>query len=161
MHTKLAMRLLPVIVMTGFVLAGTLDSAPAIAKGYYGSQQVTLQPGIWKIDVAHSNFGPDYSTLVIERGDAPSGATSSTGRFVTLTGGNVYLATAPEGNAKKIDYSDLKDMNLLQVGENAQWIDNCGFNCQSGFTDRRLTIRFRNVNGGMPDMSNLVVFNRK
>jgi hypothetical protein len=62
--------------------------------------------------------------------------------------------------AKKIDYSDWRGMKLVQVGENAQSIDPCQ-SCQLGLAEHRLTLRFKSVNGGMPKMNDVVVFNAK
>ena len=145
------------------VLAGSLASAPpASAKGYYSDSTTTLSPGAWKIDVAKSHFGPDYSTIVIERADTSSGAHSASGNFVVISNGNVYLATAPEGyGAKNVDYSGWKDMRLVQVGEKAQSIDPCMFRCLTGVVERWMTLRFRNIDAGMPELRSAVALNAK
>jgi hypothetical protein len=51
-------------------------------------------------------------------------------------------------------------MKLVQVGENAQSIDPCQ-SCQLGSAEKKLTLRFKSVNGGMPKMENVVVLNAK
>ena len=163
MHSKLTTVSMLGATITSLILAGSLASAPpASARGYYSSSTITLSAGAWKIDAAHSHFGPDYSTMVIERASASSGDNAGSNTFVVVTDGKVYLATAAEAfasnGAKKIDYSDWKDMKLVQVGENAQSIDPCQ-TCLSGLAEKRLTLRFKSVNGGMPKMENVVVFN--
>ena len=157
-------RRIVISTLTALGLAALASAPPATARGYYPSSAITLSPGAWKVDVAQSHFGPDYSTMVIERAIASSSDKTGSNTFVVITDGKVYLATAAEvfaaNGAKKIDYSDWKDMKLVQVGENAQSIDPCQ-TCQSGSAEKKLTLRFKSVNGGMPKMENVVVLNAK
>ncbi len=133
-------------IAASFVLAGTFALTPADARAATYAP-ITLSSGNWKIDVAKSKFGPERNTMVIERADASSsaGANGTSNTFVVIANGKVYIATSSEAydtissnGAKKIDYSRWKDMRLVQVGENAQ-----------------------SINGGMPEMGNVVVFNRR
>ena len=147
------------------VLAGAFALTPATAQaaGYAGTSPITVGSGHWKIDVAKSHFGPDRNTMVVERAGASSNADTASNTFVVIANGKVYLATSSEasnaGGVKKIDYNRWKDMKLVQVGDNAQALDHCGFRCQSGMSEDRLTLTFKSVNGGMPEMGNLVVLN--
>src|SRR5438874_9861274 len=87
-------------------LAALASAPPATARGYYPSSAITLSPGGWQVDVAQSHFGPDYSTMMIERANASSGDKAGSNIFVVVTDGKVYLATAAEvladHGAKKI-----------------------------------------------------------
>ena len=156
----------PIVIsaLAALVLAALASAPPVTARGYYSSSIITLSPGAWTVDVALSHFGPNYSTMAIKRANASSGDKAGSNTIVVITGGKVYLATAAEAfaanGAKKIDYSNWKDMKLVQVGENAQSIDPCQ-SCQSGSAEERLTLRFKSVNGGMPKMENVAVLNAK
>jgi hypothetical protein len=149
-----------------FVLAGTFTLTPANAENNSGKSPITLTSGQWKIDVAKSHFGPDRNTIVIERADTSGAdANGASNTFVVVANGKVYLATSSEAydtnGAKKIDYTRWKDMRLVQVGEDARSIDYCGLRCKSGVPENRLTLTFKSINGGMAEMSNVVVFNRR
>jgi hypothetical protein len=158
--------------MAALALSGALLLAPAISQaGYYsGTAPVTLSGGNWKIDPAKSHFGTDRNLMAIERtGSTPAAdANRATDTFVVVSAGKVYLATSSEAfdritanGVKRVDYSRWKDMKLIQVGENAQVIDHCGFRCQSGSPEDHLTLSFKSVNGGMPEMGSIVVFNKR
>ena len=108
---------------------------------------------LWKVDSARSHFGMGSNTLVLERVTGnpthPStDATSAAGTFLVISGGNVYLAeqeaadAAPRNGVRTVDYTRWRDMKIMQIGANVRSADTCGFRCQAGLTDNRMTLRF-------------------
>jgi len=159
-HTTLAAT------MAGVILAGSIILAPAISQAAgYAQMPIALSSGSWTINVAKSHFGTERNTMVLERASSAADAKGASSTFVVIAKGKVYLATAPEASdangIRKIDYGRWRDMKLVQVGENAQVIDPCGFRCQSGTAEDHLTLRFKSVNGGMPEMGSIVVLNQR
>jgi hypothetical protein len=57
-----------------------------------GFAQTTSPDGIWKIDLAKSQFGPRSNTLMIARDG--QGLNHSANPVIVISKGNVYLATA-------------------------------------------------------------------
>jgi hypothetical protein len=158
-HTTLAAT------MAGVILAGSTILAPAASQAGYAQMPIALGSGNWKIDVAKSHFGPERNTMVIERASSGGDAKDASNTFIVIANGKVYVATAPEASdangVRKVDYGHWRNMKLVQVGENAKSADLCGFQCQSGLVENRLTLSFKGVNGGMPEIGNFVVFNQE
>ncbi len=129
---------------------------------------------IWQINHAKSQFGPGANTLVLERasGKAMNQATDATGNpgtFLVISNGNVYLATdetaydpSAGGGFKKVDYTRWSDMKLVQIGEKVRSTEYCGFACQSGLPDKRMTLTFH-AKGADPSaqMGNILVLNTR
>ena len=129
---------------------------------------------IWKVDLARSTFSSGANTLVLERasGKATNQATDATGNpgtFLVISNGNVYLATdesaydpSAGGGFKKVDYTRWSDMKLVQIGEKVRSTEYCGFACQSGLPDKRMTLTFH-AKGADPSaqMGNILVLNTR
>jgi hypothetical protein len=128
---------------------------------------------IWKVDLAKSTFGPASNTLVLERasGKATQGmevkGTPAPGTFLVISNGKIYLAADESASdatsstgVRTVDYTAWKDMKLVQIGDHVRSTDYCGFRCQSGFPDRRMTLTFT-AKGVDPSrqMSNILVLN--
>ena len=154
--------------VAGFVLSGAVAFAPATSQAAYAGNPPVSITGSWKINVARSHFGPDRNSMVIDRAGTSDNSQDGSRTFVVISNGKVYLATSSEafdkitGNGvKKVDYSRWKDMKLVQVGENAKAADICSFRCQTGTAEDHLTLTFKSVNGGMPEMGNIVVLSKR
>ena len=128
---------------------------------------------IWKVNMAKSTFSPASNTLVLERAsgkatqgiDAKGNPPAST--FLVVSDGKVYLAendatSETSGNGiRTVDYTSWRDMKLVQIGDHVRSRDYCGFSCQSGLPDRRMTLTFT-AKGIDPSkqMSNVLVLNQ-
>ena len=110
---------------------------------------------IWKVDLAKSTFGSGANTLVLERasGKATQGmelkGTPAPGTFLVISNGKIYLAADESASdatsstgVRTVDYTAWKDMKLVQIGDKVRSADYCGFACQSGLPDRRMTLTF-------------------
>jgi hypothetical protein len=54
-------------------------------------------------------------------------------------------------------------MRLVQIGDKVRAVDYCGFRCQSGLPDNRMTITFHakdNIDMSKQPMHNVVVLNK-
>ena len=129
---------------------------------------------IWKVDQAKSTFGAGANRLVLERvsGKAAPGmelkGTPATGTFLVISNGKIYLAADESASdatsstgVRTVDYSAWKDMKLVQIGDHVRSTDNyCGFRCQSGLPERRMTLTFT-ANGDISkQMSTILVLNK-
>ena len=130
---------------------------------------------IWKVDQAKSTFGAGANRLVLERvsGKAAPGmelkGTPATGTFLVISNGKIYLAADESASdatsstgVRTVDYSAWKDMKLVQIGDHVRSTDYyCGFRCQSGLPERRMTLTFT-AKGVDPSrqMSNILVLNK-
>jgi hypothetical protein len=131
---------------------------------------------IWKINYEKSKFSSGSNTLVLERGSGQATSQSmnpkrdpSASTFLVISDGKVYLATdeaasdvSSSNGVRKVNYTLWRDMKLVQIGYNARSTDYCGFSCQSGQPDKRMTLTF-NAKGGDPSdqMRNVVVLNKQ
>jgi len=130
---------------------------------------------IWKVNLAKSTFGSGSNTLVLERAsgkatnqaiDANENPASST--FLVISNGKIFLAaddatyaTSSGKGVRTVDYTGWRDMKLVQIGEKVRSADHCGFACQAGLPDRRMTLTFTaNVDDVRKQMSNIVVLNK-
>ncbi len=129
---------------------------------------------IWKIDLAKSQFGPGSNTLVLERDSAKAtnpgiDAKGNPSTFLVISNGKVYLATDPSvsdatsGNVvKTVDYTRWSDMKIVQIGDKVRSTNYCGFACQAGLPDKRMTLTF--TAKGMDvskQMGNILVLNTR
>ncbi len=105
--------------------------------------------GIWKVDPANSKFSSGSATLTVER----TGSVNPTaGRFIVVSKGSVYLVTGATASdikgVKPVDYTGMmKDGKAVLIGTNARSADHCGFRCQTGLPDNRITLTFKAVEG--------------
>jgi len=113
---------------------------------------------IWKVDPAKSNFSSASATttLSIERVGA---ANPTAGRFIVISKNrSVYLVTGAAASdskgVKPVDYTGMmRDGKAVLLGTNAQSADHCGFRCQSGLPDNRMTLTFKAANGAAPQIN--------
>ena len=118
------------------------------------------EAGLWKINPALSKSNSRSSKLVIERAKATEG---TTGAFVVISRGNVYLAT-PAADAspgvKAADYGAWNGMKLTHIGRGVRAINDCGVGCRFGEVSDRLTVTFRNTGAASETMTNVLALNR-
>jgi hypothetical protein len=128
---------------------------------------------IWKVNLAKSKFSSSTNTLVLERDSAKASAQNIGGNtdsgantFLVIAHRKIYLATdeaasdASNRSVRTVDYTAWRGMKLVQIGEKVRPADICGFSCQAGLRDSRMTLTFTS-NGVDPSrqMSKIVVFN--
>ena len=124
--------------------------------------------GMWKVDITRSTFSSGANTLILQRYEGGAAAAQTgANAFLVVSNGKLYLATdeaAENGSSKgvtSIDYSRWRDMKLIEIGSEVHSPDNCGFRCQSGLPDPRMTLTFKATHGNPKDqMHDIVVFNR-
>jgi len=124
--------------------------------------------------LAKSTFGPGSNTLVLERGSgkATQGIDAkgdpAANAFLVVANGKIYLAATEAASdatsstgVRTVDYTAWKDMKLIQIGDKVRSANYCGFACQSGLPDRRMTLTFT-AKGGDPSkqMSTILVLNK-
>jgi hypothetical protein len=127
---------------------------------------------IWKVDLAKSTFSSGSNTLVLERASGKAGidakANPASGTFLVISNGNIYLAADESASdatsstgVRTVDYTGWKDMKLVQIGEKVRSADYCGFRCQSGLPDSRMTLTFTAKGGDVSkQMSTILVLNK-
>jgi len=131
---------------------------------------------VWKLNVEKSKFSSSANTLVMDRytgkmsgPDGDAKGVPAPKKFLIISNGKLYLATdataydALSGNgARAVDYTRWKDMNIVEIGDNVRSVDFCGFSCQRGLPDNRMTLTFK-AKGVDPRgmMGNEVVLNTK
>jgi len=129
---------------------------------------------IWKVDLAKSTFSSGSNTLVLERasGKATQGIDAkgdpAANAFLVVANGKIYLAAAEAASdatsstgVRTVDYAGWKDMKLMQIGDKVRSADTCGFACQGGLSDRRMTLTFSAKGGDVSkQMSTILVLNK-
>jgi hypothetical protein len=129
---------------------------------------------IWKVDLAKSTFGSGANRLVLERasGKATQGmelkGTPAPGTFLVISNGKIYLAADESASdatsstgVRTVDYTAWKDMKLVQIGDHVRSTDNyCGFRCQSGLPEGRMTLTFTAKGDVSKQMSTILVLNK-
>jgi hypothetical protein len=131
---------------------------------------------IWKVNYAKSKFSPSANTLVLERvsGKPAAAVIDANGKptgamFLLVSSSKIYLAmddaeyaSFSSNGARPVNYTPWGDMKLVQIGDNARSIDHCGFKCQSGLPEDRMTLTFttRGVDAS-GYMSNVLVLNTR
>jgi hypothetical protein len=131
---------------------------------------------IWKVNYAKSKFTSGANTLVLERdnGKATAAVIDAKGKptgatFLMVSSSKIYLAMDDAGyasfssnGARPVAYTPWGDMRLVQIGENVHRTDSCGFRCQSGLPDPRMTLAFTTKGvDASGHMSNVVVLNTR
>jgi hypothetical protein len=103
--------------------------------------------GMWKVDAAKSSFSSSSATLSIER---VSDATPGAGGVIVVSKGNVYLVTG----ATAFDAIGLQQVarmatqgKAVLIGRNARSRNVCGFRCQGGLPEPKITLNFKPVAG--------------
>ena len=140
------------------VFSLALLSAAALPQaGFAANSDV----GLWKIDPAHSKFNSGFATLTIERSQ---GVNPAAGSFVVISKGSVYLMTGAAASditgVKLVDYTGMtRDGKAVLIGTNAHATDLCGFRCQSGLPDNRVTLTFKAVDGRGQQINDMLALN--
>jgi hypothetical protein len=114
--------------------------------------------GIWKVDATKSSFSSGSATLSIER---VKDATPGAGAVIVVSKGNVYLvtgATAYDSRAiQQVDYARMATQGkAVLIGKNARSRDVCGFRCQSGLPEPKITLSFRPVTGADQHLNDML-----
>ena len=105
--------------------------------------------GTWKLHAAKSSFSSGSATLSLER---VANATPGAGGFIVVSNGNVYLVTgaiaSDRSNIQQVDYARMAtEGKAVLIGRNAQSRDVCGFRCQGGLPEPKITLSFKPVSG--------------
>jgi hypothetical protein len=127
--------------------------------------QTSSPSGVWKIDLANSQFGPRSNTLTIAK--AGPGLNQTAKPVIVISNGNVYLATgAPayetlSSNAfRTVGYTGSGSGKLLLIGTSAHTTNHCGFRCQSGLADDRpMTVTFNAVGASGQQVMDMLAAN--
>ncbi len=114
--------------------------------------------GVWKVDPAKSKFNSGFATITIERS---GGVNPAAGSFILISKGSVYLMTGAAASdikgVKQVDYTGMmRDGKAVLIGTNARSADYCGFRCQSGLPDNRVTLTFKAVEGKGPQINDML-----
>ena len=129
---------------------------------------------VWKVNFEKSKFSSGSNTLVLDRdnGKATTQGVDEKGNpsastFLIVSNGGIYLAmdeatyNATHNGVRTVAYPGMPGMKLVQIGYNVRYTNYCGFRCQSGFTDSRITVTFA-AKGIDPrgDMSTILAFEK-
>lgn len=136
--------------LTVLVLAAALPQA--------GLAATTSDDGIWKVDAAKSNFSSGSATLTIERAGTVNPAAGS---FIVISKGSVYLVTGATAydskGVQRVDYATMtREGKAVLIGTNARSTELCGFRCQGGLPEPRMTLSFRAVNGAGQQINDML-----
>ena len=128
---------------------------------------------VWKVNFEKSKFSSGSNTLVLDRDigkattqvDEKGNPTAST--LLIVSNGGIYLAmdeatyNATHDGVRTVAYPSMPGMKLVQIGDKVRSADYCGFRCQSGLPDRRMTLTFT-AKGVDPrgDMSTILAFEK-
>ena len=135
-----AARRIVVSTLAALILAATLPQVGFAAPS---------DAGIWTVKPAQSKVTSGSVTLTIERVEAVNPAAGS---FIVVSNGSVYLVTSATASdskgVKPVDYAGMmRDGKAVLIGKNARSMDYCGFRCQSGLPESRMTLTFKAVEG--------------
>jgi len=90
------------------------------------------------------------------------GVNPANGGFVAISNGSVYLITGAtrfrhQGRqAGRFTTGMMKDGKSRADRQNAQSADHCGFRCQSGLPDNRMTVTFKAVDGRAQQINDML-----
>jgi hypothetical protein len=142
--------------MTRFLATAALT---AVLLGSALSQALAADSdGIWKVDAAKSSFSSGAATLSIERvAEVASGA----GAFIVVSEGNVYLVTGASASdnrgTRQVDYDRMTTQGkAVLLGKNARSRDVCGFRCQGGLPERKISLSFQPVSGADQHLNDML-----
>ena len=136
--------------LTAFALAAALPQAGLAATG--------SDDGLWKVNAAKSSFRYGSATLTIERAKV---ANPAAGSFIVIIKGSVYRvtgATAKDGKrVRQVDYANMaKEGKAVLIGTNVRSAGLCGFRCQGGLPEPRMTLTFRAVIGAGQQINDML-----
>ncbi len=136
--------------LTALTLAAALPQA--------GLAATTSDDGIWKVDAAKSNFSSGSATLTLERAESVNPAAGS---FIVISKGSVYRvtgATASDGKGvQQVDYARMtREGKAVLIGTKVRSTGLCGFRCQSGLPEPRMTLTFRPTSGAGQQINDML-----
>jgi len=136
--------------LAALILAAALPTA--------GLAAATSDDGLWKINPVKSSFGSGAATLAIER---VASANPGAGSFIVVAKGSVYLVKrASVGDSKGIQPAEYAQMtregSAALIGTNARSADPCGFRCQGGLPESRMTLTFKAVEGAGQQINDML-----
>jgi len=137
--------------LTALALAAALPQAGLAASTSSGD-------GIWRVDAAKSSFNSGSAALTLERAESVNPAAGS---FIVISKGSVYRvtgATASDGKGvRQVDYARMtKEGAAVLIGTNARSADRCGFRCQGGLPEPRMTLTFKAVSGAGQQINDML-----
>jgi len=110
---------------------------------------------IWKVNIEKSKFSSGSNTLVLDRDNGKATTQGvdekgnpTAGTLLVVSHGRIYLAmdeatyNTTHNGVRTVAYPSMPGMKLVQIGYNVRSADNCGFHCQSGLSDPRMTVTF-------------------
>jgi hypothetical protein len=132
--------------------------ALAAALPQAGLAATASDDGIWRVDAAKSNFSSGSATLTLERAES---ANPAAGSFIVISKGSVYRVTGATANdgkgVQQVDYALMtREGKAVLIGTNARSADLCGFRCQGGLPEPRMTVTFRAVNGAGQQINDML-----
>jgi len=130
----------------------------AAALPQAGLAATTSDDGIWRVDTVKSNFSSGSATLTIERAGSVNPAAGS---FIVISNGNVYRvtgATASDGKGvEQVDYARMTtEGKAVLIGTNVRSTGPCGFRCQGGLPEPRMTLTFKAVIGAGQQINDML-----
>ena len=140
-------------------LVFTLTAAVfALALPGAGLAATSSDDGIWKVNPAKSSFRYGSATLTIERARA---ANPTAGSFIVISNGSVYRvtgATASDGKGvEQVDYARMTtEGKAVLIGTNVRSTGPCGFRCQGGLPEPRMTLTFKAVIGAGQQINDML-----
>ncbi len=135
---------------------GALMLAAALPQAALAA--ATSDDGLWKVNAAKSIVGSGSATLAIERA---ASANPGAGSFIVVAKGSVYLvkrASVADGKGlQPAQYAQMtKEGSAVLIGTNAKSADTCGFRCQGGLAESRITLTFRPVEGASAQINDML-----
>jgi hypothetical protein len=123
--------------------------ALALSAGLPQAALGATSDGTWKVDAAKSSFSSGSAALSTER---VTNGSSGAGSVIVVSKGNVYLVTGATAydrrGIEQLDYSRMATQGkAVLIGKDARSTDACGFRCQGGLPEPKMTLRFRPVAG--------------
>ena len=130
----------------------------AAAVPQAGLAAPTTDDGIWRVNPAKSSFAYGSATLTLERAESVN---TAAGSFIVISKGSVYRVTGATANHGKsvqpVDYASMAiEGRAVLIGTNARSTDLCGFRCQGGLPEPRLTLTFRAVIGAGQQINDML-----
>ena len=135
--------------LTALVLAAALPQVAFAAPS---------DAGIWQVKPAQSKSRSGSVTLTIER---VKGVNPTAGSFIVISKGSVYLLTGAAASYSKglnqVNYGRMtKDGRAVLIGMNVRSVGHCGFLCQGGLPETRLTLTFDPASGARQQINDML-----
>lgn len=132
-------------------------AAIAFAAGFAHTANAQTNIQAWTLDAAQSDIAAGKASII--RAKAGSIAES----FLFIANGKVYLGVAQDGKKglAKAAYSGGNSLRAVQIGDHARMSGSCGFRCQSGLPENRMTVTFRSLAKDGAAAKSLVAFDQR